>query len=130
MPKDSQVVTRLHPVSARFLSRSIRAPLPVVQEPHVDSLVVVVNLTPLLVGAGGLAIVERVLYLVERYFNSPLRLKVQAETLREEIDRITDEEGAGGRGKLRASCRFSTTRSVRHRVRVPRSATRAARCRR
>ncbi len=100
LPTSPQAAAQLHPVNARFLSSSVPVPLPVVQELRVGSLVVVLDLTRLLAGAGGLALVGRLLSLVERYFNMPLRLKVEAETLRAEITRVKNNEDADGHRKL------------------------------
>ena len=52
-------------------------PLPTVKEVSTGSLVVVVNLTPLVLAGAGVGLLARFLYLVERYWNVRLRLKLR-----------------------------------------------------
>lgn len=71
--------------------RVVYAPQPVVRELTVGSLHVVLDLTPVAVGFGGLAVVGRLLNLVERYWNLNLRIKAEAAYLREHMERAEAE---------------------------------------
>ncbi len=83
LPKDVRAAAEMHPVNACFLSPSERAPLPLVQGLRVGSPTVVLDLAQLVTGAGGIALLGRFLYLVERYYNLPLRLKLESAALRQ-----------------------------------------------
>ena len=68
-------------------------PYPLVRAVRSGSLIVALDLTPLVVAVGGLALVGRFLYLVERYWHLPLRLKVQRAELEKELERARTLDG-------------------------------------